>query len=120
MPRALSRCPQCGQTVTPFAAGCAVCGADLEAARAELASRRRIGLPQPRGFEAGPRVDWVQIVVAFLLALAVSPIGLLLALYWANQRYRGGERLMMALMLGAAALAVAALLAPVWFWRHLY
>jgi hypothetical protein len=34
MPRAVTHCPNCGQTVTPFAAGCAVCGTDLEAARA--------------------------------------------------------------------------------------
>jgi uncharacterized protein (DUF983 family) len=25
-----SRCPNCGERVSPFAAGCAVCGADLD------------------------------------------------------------------------------------------
>jgi hypothetical protein len=28
-----SRCPQCGERVSPFAAGCAVCGADLDPSR---------------------------------------------------------------------------------------
>lgn len=28
-----SRCPNCGERVSPFAAGCAVCGADLDTAR---------------------------------------------------------------------------------------
>ena len=28
-----SRCPQCGERVQPFAAGCAICGADLDTAR---------------------------------------------------------------------------------------
>jgi hypothetical protein len=28
-----SRCPSCGERVTPFAAGCAICGADLDPRR---------------------------------------------------------------------------------------
>lgn len=28
-----SRCPQCGERVSPYAAGCAVCGADLDMRR---------------------------------------------------------------------------------------
>jgi uncharacterized OB-fold protein len=28
-----SRCPNCGERVSPFAAGCAVCGADLDPER---------------------------------------------------------------------------------------
>jgi len=28
-----SRCPQCGERVSPFAAGCAICGADLDPTR---------------------------------------------------------------------------------------
>lgn len=32
-PRDRTRCPQCGERVMPFAAGCAVCGADLDTAR---------------------------------------------------------------------------------------
>jgi hypothetical protein len=35
-----SRCPRCGERVTLFAAGCAICGADLDTTR----------------FDGGPRV----------------------------------------------------------------
>jgi hypothetical protein len=28
-----SRCPNCGERVQPFAAGCAICGADLDTKR---------------------------------------------------------------------------------------
>lgn len=28
-----SRCPNCGERVSPYAAGCAVCGTDLDPAR---------------------------------------------------------------------------------------
>lgn len=33
MPRDRSRCPSCGERVSPYAAGCAVCGADLDPSR---------------------------------------------------------------------------------------
>jgi hypothetical protein len=64
-------------------------------------------------------VDWVALVVAVVLAIAAPPIGFVLSLYWATQRYRAGESLMPWLMLASAAVAVAAFLAPMWFWSHL-
>jgi uncharacterized protein (DUF983 family) len=33
MSRDRSRCPNCGERVQPFAAGCAICGADLDLKR---------------------------------------------------------------------------------------
>src|SRR5437870_4534381 len=39
MPRAITRCLQCGEPVTPYAAGCAICGADIAAARDRVARR---------------------------------------------------------------------------------
>ena len=33
MSRDRSRCPNCGERVQPFAAGCAICGADLDVKR---------------------------------------------------------------------------------------
>jgi len=33
MSRDRSKCPNCGVRVSPFAAGCAVCGADLDPSR---------------------------------------------------------------------------------------
>ena len=124
MPRAINRCPNCGSPVTPFAAGCAICGEDLEAARARLATRRRIELPRrqwysPRWGASGGSVDWLHILVAVVVALAIAPLGLLLAVYWGWQRYQAGNMVMAAAMAGVGALAIAAMLAPVWFWSHL-
>jgi hypothetical protein len=121
MARAITHCPKCGQTVTPFAAGCAVCGTDLEAARAARSARRRIELPRARwygGVSAG-RIDWVHLAIAVLAALAIAPVGLFLGLYWASRYHREGATVMTGAMLAVAALAAAALLAPVWFWSHL-
>jgi hypothetical protein len=33
MPRDRSKCPNCGERVSPYAPGCAVCGADLDPGR---------------------------------------------------------------------------------------
>jgi predicted amidophosphoribosyltransferase len=45
-------CPQCGERVTPFAAGCALCGADLDPKRwrqpASVGERLSIRLPRWR------------------------------------------------------------------------
>src|SRR5437764_11638189 len=66
MPKALTHCPSCGQPVTPYAAGCAVCGEDIEAARNALAQRRIQALNGPNV----PRVrlgdDVLRIVIALL------------------------------------------------------
>jgi hypothetical protein len=118
VPRAINKCPRCGEPVSPFAAGCAICGTDLEAARARRATRHRIWLPRPRPLGGSARLDWLHIAVAVVVALAVPPIGFLLAVYWAFVRNRGGEPLMALVMIAVAALAAAAFLAPVWFWSH--
>lgn len=121
MPRAITHCPNCGQTVTPFAAGCAVCGADLEAARARRNARRRIELPRAHWYGAGSggSIDWVHVAIAVLAALVIAPLGLLLSLYWASRYHRDGATTMTVAMLAVAALSAASLLAPVWFWSHL-
>jgi len=47
-----SLCPQCGERVTPFAAGCALCGADLDPRRWQRApsTAQRLSLRLPRSF----------------------------------------------------------------------
>lgn len=106
--------------MTPFAAGCAVCGTDLEAARAARSARPRIALPRARvygGLSTGG-VDWLHVAIAVLAALALAPVGLFLALFWASRYNRDGNRVMTMAMVAVAALAAAALFAPVWFWSH--
>jgi hypothetical protein len=56
-----SRCPSCRERVTPFAAGCALCGADLDPRRWDSGP----GLAQRAGsltaaLGAGPRVGGVR------------------------------------------------------------
>jgi predicted amidophosphoribosyltransferase len=42
-------CPQCGERVTPFAAGCALCGADLDPKRWQrpVTARQRFAIRIP-------------------------------------------------------------------------
>lgn len=68
----MARCPQCKEPVSQFAAGCAICGADLDARRT-LASRRSIALPRvPQDLLVG--------VVMTLLTLLAPIVGVLLTL----------------------------------------
>jgi hypothetical protein len=114
--------------VSAFAAGCAICGADLEKARAQRAAKRRPelpgvpglpGLPGLRSFGRSGGVDWAQLAIALILAVAFSPLGFLLSVYWAVRHQRYGETTMMALMLMTTAIALAAILHPLWFGSHL-
>jgi hypothetical protein len=52
MAQAISKCPDCGSTVSQFAAGCAICGADLVAAR--QARERRQAMPSVEGARLAP------------------------------------------------------------------
>jgi hypothetical protein len=58
MARAISKCPNCREPVSPFAAGCAICGTNLEQARAQLAAKRarRPQLPSVRIGDDGVRI----------------------------------------------------------------
>jgi len=42
-------CPQCGERVTPYAAGCALCGADLDPKRWQkpVSARQRLSIRMP-------------------------------------------------------------------------
>jgi hypothetical protein len=120
MPRGISRCPNCREPVSPFAAGCAICGADLEAARKRRAGRRRVQAPSVQLPGIGGReIEWLQVAIALLLSVAVSPIGLALSIYWAVQRHRHGDTVMTVLMVLTALIAVFALLEPFWFLNNL-
>ena len=117
--RSFNRCPNCGEPVSQFAAGCAVCGTDLESHRRELAARRArrpdVALPRP----GIPRGDLLPIVVAVLLAAAMPFFGLLLALWLAYDRHRNGRLGARNAFLAIAALALAGLLFPLFLWDRL-
>jgi uncharacterized protein (DUF983 family) len=63
-----SRCPNCGERVLPLAAGCAICGADLDTARFD----RGPSLLQRLGswfgaISFGPRVSGTTLVIVLVL-----------------------------------------------------
>src|SRR4051812_33736065 len=102
MPRAITKCPNCGQPVTAYAAGCAVCGTDIAAARGELAERR---LPTP----SVPRLrlddDALRLVLGLIVALAAPVFGLLATWFtWQlhNEGRTGTRNLMLLIVLIAA------------------
>jgi len=99
--------------VSPFAAGCAICGTDLQAARAELAAKRarRPQLPDLR-----PSDDAIRIGVSVLAALFAPLMGALLTGYFAYDADRDGRvrtRNLMILLLGFSLVGVFAY-ARVW------
>jgi hypothetical protein len=115
VPRSISRCPKCREPVSQFAAGCAVCGTDLHAARAELAERRARRRQLPGGV---PRLgdDAIRIGVTVLAALFSPLMGALLAGYFAYDADRDGRvptRNLMILLLGFSLVGLVAY-AQIW------
>jgi hypothetical protein len=109
VPRAISKCPNCREPVSPFAAGCAICGTNLEAARAELAAKRarRPSLPGP--IRLGD--DAVRIGVGVIAAVFAPVMGALLTGYFAYDADRNGRtatRNLMIALLGFSLIGVSA------------
>lgn len=108
MPRAISKCPDCREPVSPFAAGCAICGTNLEAARAELAAKRA-KRPQLPTIRLGD--DAVRIGVAVIAVLFAPLMGALLTgwfAYDADRNGRAATRNLMILLLGFSLIGVFA------------
>jgi hypothetical protein len=113
MARAANVCPRCGSPVTPYAAGCGVCGADLD----RLRRRRHAAVPAvSRGAFRGVAGNLFQnalLVVLMLVVALFAPIfGLAVAALVAFDRNRRGERTMRNLAIAAGALAVLAFFFP--------
>ena len=109
VPRAISKCPKCREPVSPFAAGCAICGTNLEAARAELAAKRarRPSLPGP--IRLGD--DGVRFGVGMIAAVFSPVMGALLTGYFAYDADRNGRtatRNLMVALLGFSLVGVFA------------
>jgi hypothetical protein len=109
VPRAINKCPNCGTNVSQFAAGCAICGEDLVAARQAL-ERRREALPSLKTPGWVPQITTADAVLAGLLILCAfaapligGPIAGLFA-YFAHEKGDVVQR-----NLALAALAVALL-----------
>jgi hypothetical protein len=108
MPSVVNKCPDCGSTVSQFAAGCAICGADLVAAR-QARERRRQAMPSltapgwlPQITGADAVLGVLLIVAAFAWPLVGGPIAGLFA-YFAHQK---GDVVQRNLALVAVAVAL--------------
>jgi hypothetical protein len=115
MPRAVSTCPGCGEPVSPFAAGCAICGRDLDAARAALAAKRA-RRPRVPGGSVRLSDDAVRIGVGVQAAVFSPMMGAVLSGWFAYDADRNGrERLrnLMIILLGFSLVGVFAY-ARVW------
>ena len=109
MPRVIDKCPQCGAHVSQFAAGCAICGADLVAARAGRGDTLgdRIGRFEPEFLRSAETRREIVLVAIVALVVAFLPIaGLLLAGFVAYTRHRGGDNAMRNIMLALAIFAL--------------
>ena len=117
VPRAISKCPNCGEPVSPFAAGCAVCGTDLEAARAELAAKRARRPTLPGPIRLGD--DAVRIGVG-VIATVFSPVmGALLTGYFAYDADRNGRTATRNLMIALLGLSLIGVFAYAQLWGGL-
>ena len=106
------RCPDCGSTVSPFAAGCSVCGADLESHRARQRSRRTVPRLARPSLGTSGRDLIVTTIVMVLLSLYFPLYGALLALYILWQSHRAGQDATRNAAIACLALAVLDLVAP--------
>jgi hypothetical protein len=109
MPRGVNRCPQCGTEVSQFAAGCAICGADLVAARAATGRTLgdRLARLEPEFIRsAESRKEIVLVAIMALVTFFFPFAGLFLCGFIAYVRHRDGDDVMrnIALLLAIASL----------------
>ena len=104
----MARCPNCREPVSQFAAGCAVCGADLERARRERAARRQ--LPQLRL----PAVEQDVLVsgLVVLTVLALPLLGVVIAALALRTQTLSSQRALRTVLWIAIAVGVLLLLNP--------
>jgi hypothetical protein len=118
--RSFSRCPNCGEPVSQFAAGCAICGADLEAYRTTLAQRRASG-PRLPGWARLPTGSGDVHVTRLLFAIAATLfapfVGLLLGAWFAYHADEDGRDGIRNALIAVCVFAIAMLyFAPLSIW----
>jgi hypothetical protein len=111
MPSA-NRCPECRETIHPFAATCPSCGADLDAHRRRSATRpRRPRSELPR--LADDVTDLVVVTVVMLLLALFAPLfGALLSLFTVWHAHHNGPVARRNSAIVCAAIAIFNLAAP--------
>lgn len=115
MRRASNRCPRCRATVSQFAAGCALCGADLELLR------RRPGARLARAIRTSPipylsrnlAADTVLTALLMAMTLFAPLFGMGLALLVGWDRAHRGHRTMRNIAAICFLVALAVFFTPV-------
>jgi hypothetical protein len=111
MPSA-NRCPECRETIHPFAATCPSCGADLDAHRRRTATRRQRPRIELRRV-TNRAVDLVVVTLIMLLLALFAPLfGALLALFTVWHGQRSGEIARRNVAVVCAAIAIFNLADP--------
>lgn len=117
-----TKCPNCGEPVSPFAGGCALCGADLDEHRRRLAQRPDLAAPARRIPDVSlPRLssridpDYALIGVTVLFLLFMPIVGALLAVLGAYDRNRRGLITIRNVFLVLLALGVLSFFTP---WQY--
>lgn len=117
-----TRCPNCKEPVSAFAAGCAICGADLEEHRRRLAERPAVTdaarrVPDIRLPHVSSRIDpdIALISVTVLLLLFVPIMGTLLAGLGAWDRHRNGRSTIRNVFLALLGLGLISYFTP---WQY--
>lgn len=118
-----TKCPNCGEPVSAFAGGCALCGADLDEHRRRLAERPSVAdatsrIPDVRLPRVAPRTDppdvaLVAVIVLFLLL--VPFFGTVLAALGAYDRHRRGLVTMRNVFLVLLGLGIVSFFTP---WQY--
>jgi hypothetical protein len=98
-----NECPRCGSHVSQFAAGCSLCGADLERLRRLRSVRPSVPFTAPELGE-GALLTLLMVVVALFAPLFGMPLAALVFF----DRWRRGHQAMA--YVAAAALVLAAVL----------
>ena len=97
--------------MTPFAAGCAICGTNLDAER-ERRQRTHFALPAAPHLSAELRSSALLVSIVALLVVFASFVGILLAAYCAYDRNRRGERVTRNVLIALGVLGAAFTLNP--------
>jgi hypothetical protein len=117
--RAVTSCPNCGNTVSQFAAGCAICGEDLVAARARKEARYSrvpdVGARMPSWWSELSGGEALLGLSLIVIALFLPVIGILLAGFVAFFAHRGGIEVQRNLALVAVAIGVVMVIIVSWF-----
>jgi hypothetical protein len=108
MARAITKCPNCGSTVSQFAAGCAICGENLIASRQRL-ERRREALPTltaPSWFPQITAGDAILGAILIIAAFSFPIIGGPIAGLFAYFAHKNGDVVQRNLALTAVVIAL--------------